>query len=216
MDLALFDFDGTITSAPTYPAFVRFAVSRRRQVLGSVVLAPTLSAYHLGFLSDRSVRTAISRVAFWKDEPGRLRTAGARYAREVLPQWVRPEALERIEWHRARGDRVVVVSAALDVYLRPWCEMQHIEAICTELEVHSGRCTGGYAAGDCCGAEKSRRVRDRLRLTDYDVIYAYGDTEEDREMLQLASRRFYRWEEVREMPGTSSATARGDYARRGG
>ena len=26
MDLALFDFDGTITIDPTYPAFVRFAV----------------------------------------------------------------------------------------------------------------------------------------------------------------------------------------------
>ena len=212
MDLALFDFDGTITFVPTYPAFVRFAVTRRRQVLGSFLLAPPLVGYHFGFLSDQAVRKAISRVAFWRDEPARLRSEGARFAREILPQCVRREALERISWHQARGDRVVVVSAALDVYLEPWCEALGIEAICTKLDVRNGRCTGEYVSGDCCGAEKSRRVQDRLRLADYAVIHAYGDTEEDREMLDLASRRFFRWQEGREMPAASAVTRRGDYA----
>lgn len=38
MDLALFDFEGTITSEQTDPAFVRFAVSARRKLLGGVLL----------------------------------------------------------------------------------------------------------------------------------------------------------------------------------
>src|SRR3954464_12365570 len=116
MDLALFDFDGTITVDPTYPAFVRFAAHPGRKLAGGVVLAPLILAYRMGLLSDRRIRSAISRTAFWRDDPVRLRRLGADYAREVLPRLIRPEALERIEWHRARGDRVVVVSAALDVY----------------------------------------------------------------------------------------------------
>ena len=43
MDLALFDFDGTVD--PTYPAFVRFAVRRSRKLLGGFVLTPLILGY---------------------------------------------------------------------------------------------------------------------------------------------------------------------------
>ena len=42
--------------------------------------------------------------------------------------------LDRIEWHKKRGDRVVVVLAALDAYIRPWCDTWELEAVCTQLE----------------------------------------------------------------------------------
>ena len=165
MDLALFDFDGTITIDPTYPAFVRFAVRPGRKFGGAIILAPLILAYRIGLLSDRWIRWAISRVAFWGDDPLRLRRVGADFAREVLPRVIRPEAVERIEWHKARGDRVVVVSAALDVYLQPWCEAVGIEVVCTRLEVNDGTVTGRYLFGDCCGAEKARRVRELCSVT---------------------------------------------------
>jgi HAD superfamily hydrolase (TIGR01490 family) len=203
MDLALFDFDGTVTSAPTYPAFVRFAVRRHRKLLGGLVLLPVLLCYRLGIVPDRRVRKAISPVAFWREDPERLRALGARYAEEVLPRVIRQHAIERINWHRARGDRVVVVSASLDVYLKPWCERIGIEAVCSELEVVGERVTGRYVVDDCCGAEKSRRIQERFALSDYAAIYAYGDTEEDRQMLEMATRKFFRWEEVGDLPAAS-------------
>jgi HAD superfamily phosphoserine phosphatase-like hydrolase len=155
-------------------------------------------------VSDRTIRAAISRVAFWRDDADRLREVGERFATDVLPGAVRVEALERIAWHKARGDRVVVVSAALDVYLEPWGRAHGVDVICTGLEVCDGRCTGRYLRGDCCGAEKARRTRERYALDEFDTVYAYGDTEEDREMLAVAHRRFFQWQEV--VP----ATSRGD------
>ena len=64
--------------------------------------------------------------------------------------------------------------------------------------------------GDCCGEEKVRRIRDLYTLADYVTVHAYGDTEEDRDMLEMADRKFFRWEEVREVPAVSFATRRGD------
>jgi phosphatidylglycerophosphatase C len=211
VDLAVFDFDGTITVDPTYPAFVRFAVPRRRKLGGGIILAPLIAAYRLGMLSDRRIRRAISRVAFRGEDPQRLRRLGANYAREALPPLIRPEAASRIEWHKARGDRVVVVSAALDVYVEPWCEAMGVEAICTHFEVSNNRITGQYLHGDCCGPEKARRIRERYRVADYADIYCYGDTDEDREMLEIATRKYFRWEEITAVPVTSRATRRGDY-----
>ena len=211
MDLALFDFDGTITVDPTYPAFVRFAVRPRRKLLGGIILAPLIVGYRIGLLSDRRIRAAISRVAFWRDDPLRLRSVGADFARNAVAPLVRREALDRIEWHKQRGDRVVVVSAALDAYLQPWCEAMGVEAVCTELEIRNDRLTGKYVAGDCCGREKARRVRERYRITDYADIYSYGDTDEDREMLEMATRQYFRWQEIAALPAASRATRSGDY-----
>jgi len=209
-DLALFDFDGTITTKGTYPSFVRFAVRPRRKRVGGPLLAPFVIAYRCRLLSDRAIRLAISRVAFWGEQPDRLKTHGQRFADEVLPDLIRPVALERIAWHKARGDRVVVVSAALDVYLEPWCRKLGVDVICTELEVRDGRLTGRYLPGDCSGKEKARRVREHLVLRDYTTVYAYGDTEEDRQMLEMADRKWFRWQEVSEVPAVSRATRRGD------
>lgn len=210
MDLALFDFDGTITTKGTYPGFVRFAVPRRRKIVGGVILWPLIVAYRWRLVSDRAVRRAISRVAFWRDAPDRLRALGARYAADVLPALIRPAARERIAWHRARGDRVVIVSAALDVYLEPWCRTLGVDLICTQLEVRDGRLTGRYAGGDCCGEEKARRIRERHAFEEYAAVYGYGDTEEDRQMLEMADRIFFRWKEVLEVPAVSRVTRRGD------
>lgn len=196
MDLALFDFDGTITTKGAYPDFVRYAVRGRRRLFGTVILSPLIVGYHLGLVSERAIRIAISRVAFQGDDPDRLRTLGERYAQDILPGMTRPLALDRITWHRARGDRVVVVSASLDSYLEPWCRTAGVEVICTELEAIDGRLTGRYRCGDCCGQEKARRIRERYALADYVTVWAYGDTEEDRQMLELANRRYFRWEEI--------------------
>lgn len=194
MNLALFDFDGTITVNDTFSAFLPLAVSPRRMLLGRIVLAPVILGYKLGLVSAPLIRTLASAFAFRGLDEAALRAAGERYACETLPGFVRPQALERIRWHKARGDRVVVVSASLDVYLDAWCRLHGLELICNELEVSGGRMTGRMRDGDL-GAFKSRLVLDRYRLGEYVDIYAYGDTREDEPMLELASHRFYRWQE---------------------
>ncbi|ECP5059854.1 HAD family hydrolase, partial [Escherichia coli] len=51
MSLALFDFDGTITTRETMPDFVRRSVSRRRLLVGQLLLAPLVLGYKIGILS---------------------------------------------------------------------------------------------------------------------------------------------------------------------
>lgn len=126
------------------------------------------------------------------------KNVGRRYAAERLPGGIRTQAMERMQWHRSQGDAVVIVSASLDAYLSPWCERIGVDLICTELEQRDDRLTGGYRHGDCSGPAKARRIVERYDLSCYPIIYAYGDTSEDREMLELAHRRFYRWREIQD------------------
>jgi hypothetical protein len=66
----------------------------------------------------------------------------------------------------------------------------------SNIGLESGRLTGRYVQGDCSGAEKVRRILQRYELTRYALVYAYGDSSEDREMLELAHKKFYRWKEI--------------------
>ena len=62
MDLALFDFDGTLTTCETFPGFVRRVVPRARLRWGGLLLAPLVLGYRLGLVPGTRVRAAIVRI----------------------------------------------------------------------------------------------------------------------------------------------------------
>ena len=56
----------------------------------------------------------------------------------------------------------------------------------------NGKLTGNFIGNDCSAGEKRHRVESAYDLDRYTNIYAYGDTVEDKELLQLADYPFYR------------------------
>lgn len=192
-NLALFDFDGTLTHADTFTPFVLSSVSARRMTLGKGLLSPWIAGYKLRLVKGTTLRMLMLRVAFQGRQQEEIAGLGETYARERLPGFVKANALARLRWHQAQGDHVVIVSASLNAYLAPWCKTLGVDLICTELEAAGGLLSGRAVNGDCTGEEKARRVRARYELSRYSQVYAYGDTPEDAAMLRLASRRFYRW-----------------------
>lgn len=196
MNLALFDFDGTITHKETFAPFLRFAIPRHRRVLGTGLFPPLVIGYRLGLVSGVHIRSSLVNFGFRGMRAEKIIDAGQRFSEEVLPAIVRKHALERIHWHKAQGDRIIVVSGALDVYLSPWCKQHDLELLCSKLHVENGVLTGRYQGLQCVKAEKCRRVRELCTPEDFPTIYAYGDTKEDLDMLAIAHKKFYRWQEV--------------------
>lgn len=210
MALALFDFDGTITTRETMPDFLRRSVPRRRLVIGWLLLAPLVLGYRLRLVSGTLVRRVVVRFGYRGVPTSALAAAGRAFARDDLPGVLRPEAMQRIAWHQAEGHTVVVVSGGLDVYLAPWCEAQGLELLCSSLDHRKGVLTGRYQGRQCVRKEKVRRVRERYDLAAFTEVYAYGDTPEDRDLLGIATRKYYRWQEVAatDMDPTGAASPR--------
>jgi phosphatidylglycerophosphatase C len=196
VDLALFDFDGTITRADTFTPFLYFAVPRWRIVAGSVVLSPLIAGYKLGLVPSPTIRACLVAAGFRGRPKADVQRLGEQYGADCLQGVLRDEAMAQIRWHKQRGDIVVVVSASLDVYLSGWCKKLGLDLICSELEARDGVLTGRYLGGDCTGKEKARRVTQRYAVESYAQVFAYGDTNEDQHLLQLAHKKYYRWREV--------------------
>jgi len=195
MDLALVDFDHTVTTCDTYTRFLRGLATPEQLAAAKWRVGPWLAGYRLGVVSAANLRTRVTRLAFAGGEPAQVAEAGRRYAEEVLPTVLRPEMMERIARHRDRGDTVVLVSGSLDAYLRPWCDRHGLDLLCNRLETVDGRLTGRYLGGDR-GAHKAADIRARYDLARYARIHAYGDSREDRPMLALAHERWYRGRHV--------------------
>ena len=189
--VAAFDFDGTITDRDTLVPFLVLAFGRARVAATFAALAFTGVGYLLRRVSiDEFKRRVLRRLV--ADAPAeRLRALGPAHARAIAP-WLRPAALARIEWHRAQGHRLVLVSSTLDLYLQPMAaQLGFDDLLCSRLvqlrdATGADRFTGEIDGADCTGAEKPRRLEALLGRLDAHELHAYGDSEGDRELLAAA------------------------------
>ena len=205
--LALFDFDGTLTTTESFPAFLRLAVPKARLRWGGLLVSPLVLAYRLRLLSGNTVRAAILRVAVSGLDARMVAQAGKQYARDAIPATLRPEMLARLRGHRERGDVVAIVSGTFDFCIRDWCEAEGVALLASSLEQRDGCLTGRYAGAQCAGEEKVRRIRASYDMSSFERIHAYGDTVEDLPMLALADEAVYRGEPMLQRSRVTSGNA---------
>lgn len=192
MQLALFDFDHTVTTGDSYARFLRRVATPAQLARARWSVGPWLLAYRAGLIPAQAMRARVTSLVFRGRDREEIAAHGEPFARQCLPPMLRPEMMARIDWHHRQGHQLVLVSASLDSYLQPWCRQHGLELICNRLAADDrDRLTGHYEDGDC-GPRKAARITARYDLSGYDRIHAYGDSREDRAMLALAQARWYR------------------------
>ena len=195
--VAAFDFDGTITDRDTLVPFLVLAFGRARVAATFAALAFTGIGYLLRRVSIDEFKRRVLRRLVAGAPAQRLRALGLVHARAIAP-WLRPAALARIEWHRAQGHRLVLVSSTLDLYLQPMAaQLGFDDLLCSRLvqlrdAAGVDRFTGEIDGVDCTGAEKPRRLEALLGGLDAHELHVYGDSDGDRELLAAADHPHYR------------------------
>lgn len=191
MKIALFDFDGTITKNDSLLRFIRFVVGDFQFFFGMLLLSPILAAYKLKLTSNFEAKQKVLSWFFNGMNEEAFFLLAKKYSLTRINKILRAEAMEKIEWHQQQGHKVIVVSASLDCWLRPWCEKHGLDLLATKLEIKNGKITGRFHNRNCYGQEKVNRIKEVYNLKEYDYIYAYGDSKGDKEMLSLANESFY-------------------------
>jgi len=184
--LALFDFDGTITSKDTFLYFIKYTHPIIQIIGKGLLVSPYLTAFLLGIMSNETAKTKLFG-AFYKGISTLQFDEWGKGFLSHINSFVKPKALERIKWHKENGHQVIVISAGFDLILKHWCQQENIELISTRLEVENGKITGRLMSPNCYGIEKVNRLRDYLNLSDFTDIYAYGDSSGDSEMMKIST-----------------------------
>lgn len=190
--IAFFDFDGTITTKDTLLEFIKYSKGRFKFYLGFLLNSPWLIAFRLKIISNQAAKERILTWFFRNTPLTDFQQTCNQFATDIIPGLLRPKALQEIDILRRKGTTVVVVSASPENWIRPWAGSLEINLIATRLQVKEDKLTGKITDKNCHGKEKVARIQTLYQLSDYSIVYAYGDSSGDKPMLQLAHTAFYK------------------------
>jgi phosphatidylglycerophosphatase C len=185
-----FDVDRTLTTRDCVVPFLSRFMGPR-PLWRSLVYLPHIVVSLVRRDRDR-LKSVATDVALRGVTVDRLDTAARDLAAVVAAQRLRPDTTARLQWHREAGHRVVLVSASYAVYLDHLGVALGADAVLgTLIEVDGdGLCTGRLVGANCRAGEKRRRLVEWLDAEGLErddvVIWAYGDSRGDRELLAWA------------------------------
>ena len=190
-----FDFDGTLTTADTLLEFIKFAKGKSRFLMVFLMYSPLLVLMKLHLYPNWKAKQHIFAHLFEGMRIEKFDKLCHTFAEEHQ-YLLRPQGIQRVHEALEAGEQVLVVSASIDNWVRPFFlirGLEGVEVLGTQIEVVDGRLTGRFKTNNCYGAEKVRRItdvfpHDRQAYT----IEAFGDSRGDKEMLAFADQGHYK------------------------
>lgn len=192
--IAAFDFDNTLTDRDSLIPFLIRLKGFPYASLQFTLLTFSFIRFLLGSLSRQHTKEQVLE-RFIKDKSlSDLESFSREYAFDQLDRYVKPDALQKMKWHQAQGHRCILISASLEIYLKPWAERHGFETVLgSRLETTaSGFPTGKLIGLNCWGEEKVRRLIEYAGPKENYVLYAYGDSKGDQPLLDMADHSFYK------------------------
>lgn len=188
--LILFDFDGTITRKDSLSEFFKFLFPNKLQYiyLNFIRSFHYNLLYKFGILNLNQFKKRKIKLFFNNKSYDELRITASYFSKYKLPELIKQSALDTIYLHLNNKDIVYIVSASIDLLLLDWCSTNNLGLITNNI-IPSEKC---YSGDDCNYYEKVLRISNLLNLDDFDEVWAYGDSEGDACMLELADYKFYK------------------------
>jgi len=187
--VAAFDVDGTLTTRDCVVPFLRRVGGIRRLVLA--IARRPIASVRAAVRRDRDrMKEVVVGGVFRGNEVAEVAEIGRSFAAHVEATMLRADTLQRLRWHQQQGHRTVFVSASLRPYLEPLARALGVEhVLCTDVVADQGRYTHVLTGPNCRAAEKVRRLRALLAMHGLDGadVWAYGDSDGDRELLAIAA-----------------------------
>ena len=188
--VAAFDVDNTLTVRDCVVPFMKSVGGISR--LSKVLLTDIGETFQSVRRRDRdSLKMKFVDGVFAGKDAREVESLGIQFASKVADKWLRSDVATRMRWHQEQGHVVILVSASLGAYLHPLGDLLEVDAVlCTELEEMDGLLTGKLVGQNCRGKEKASRVQKWCQdsgIATEDLVYAYGDSSGDTELLALFS-----------------------------
>lgn len=191
MEIHAFDFDGTLTRSDSLLGIIRHQRGTSGLMRVLIMHAPKLLMMKAGQYPNWKVKQKVFRMCFGGmtlDDFNALCEDYARKQKGIL----RTDGMQRVDEALRRGCKVVVISASIDNWVRPFFQgREGIEIAGTQIEVVDGKLTGRFLTRNCYGSEKVARLLELYPDRKSYRLVAYGDSRGDRELLAYADEAHY-------------------------
>ena len=194
-----FDFDGTLTTRDTLIAFIRYAKGTGAFVLGFLRHAHLLVLMKLGLYPNWKAKQNVFSYFFKGMSLEDFDDLCQRFAADNR-QLLRPEGVRTLEQARADGADIVIVSASIDNWVKPFFtspdgladNLPKITVLGTQIEIADRKLTGRFLTKNCYGPEKVNRILAQFPNRGEYTLIAFGDSRGDKELLAFADEAHYK------------------------
>ena len=184
--LVAFDFDGTLTCADSFTAFLAWRFTPARHAIGMARLAPAAAAYLINRDRERLKEAMVREFLTGESRKDLVRRA-ERFATSHARRLLRPDAIRSWKRWQTQNARLVIVTASPEILVAPFARGLGAEALIgTRLKFTASDLADGDLDGpNCRGVEKVQRLR-AMFGENVALDAAYGDSDGDVAMLSLA------------------------------
>lgn len=191
--LAIFDLDETLIAADSASLWNHFIVAKGLAPISLLSEEQAMmAAYTKGTLDMDSYMAATLAPLKGKSQQ-HIKQLVDEFITEMITPAIYQQALERIEWHRKRGDHILIVSATGEHLVKPIAQSIGVDdVIAINLEVNGDIYTGKTTGILSFKEGKVARLKTWLQQQDrhYKGSYGYSDSANDLPLLTLVNKPF--------------------------
>ena len=126
--IVAFDFDGTLTIRDSFTSFLKWRAGPVRWLTGLAQMVPAVFAY-LGDRDRGRIKVASVREFLMDADRKALEAEAERFAAEIWPRFMRPDALKVWNEWGERGAHRVIVTASPETTVEPFARRLGAEAL---------------------------------------------------------------------------------------
>ena len=183
--LYLFDFDGTLTYKDTMFLYLKFYNSTKFYVQ-FLKHIPLFVLLKLKLADAEKVKKSFISSILKGESRAKIDKKAQSFFEKFERDIFRKNALEFIQNIDRTQTECYIVSASLDIWVKPFAEKLNIKLLATQAEFAYDIFTGNFIGKNCNGPEKVKRIIEAVKGRKFDKTIAFGDTSGDREMLAWA------------------------------
>jgi HAD superfamily hydrolase (TIGR01490 family) len=186
--IAIFDLDRTITKYDTYSRYLLGFLKRQPFRLFSTYSLPWVAIqFKLGLVDNTYVKLHFLQKILAGNNRKVIDTWTAIFIENLLNKGLYKKAVERINHHRTRGDRLVLATASFDFYVIPLAAcLGFDDVVCTRsVWDNFDHLSPSLSGMNCYGEAKLFYLKEHLGslLSDTHII-AYSDHHSDLPLLK--------------------------------
>lgn len=190
--LYLFDFDGTLTHKDTMFLFLKF-YNPAKYSFQFLKHVPLFVLLKVKLASAEAVKKSFISSILKGESRYQIEKKAKLFFEENYPSLFRENALDFINNIDRDHTESYIVSASLDIWVRPFAEKFDMTLLATKAEFKDDIFTGKFVGKNCNKDEKVCRIEEELGDRKFDKIIAFGDTSGDRPMFKFANESHYRF-----------------------
>lgn len=190
--LYLFDFDGTLTYKDTMFLYLKFYNSSKF-IFQFVKHIPLFILLKLKLANAEKVKKNFIASVLKGESRTKIEEQSQLFFEKYYPEIIRENALEFIKNIDREHTESYIVSASLDIWVKPFADRFKMKLLATQAEFKNDIFTGNFTGINCNGDEKVCRIEQAVHGKKFDKKIAFGDTSGDRPMLNWADEGHYQF-----------------------